>query len=114
MWPAAPAGTAPLGAYEIIEGIEDPKVTGCQEIGKDSLIITYECNLRLAEMHFEISEADYLDNKLIIDVYYDDVEIEDGIITLVVYKRIDFKISFEFYIGSETVDNMSVSEMKLR
>jgi hypothetical protein len=100
--------------FEIIDGIEDPKVIGCQKIAEDSLIITYEGNIRVAEMRFDITEKDYLEDKLIIDVYYDSVAVEDGIVTLLLYKRIDFKISFEFYTELETVDNMTVSEIKLR
>lgn len=99
--------------FDIVEGIEDPSVVGCKKISDNFFYISYQFNLRMCEINFDIDNYYIIGNPQWMNRYFDLEELPSGV-RLTTYKSIGMQVSFNYVISGGMVEGLEIDAFKLR
>ena len=99
--------------FNIVEGIEDPKLEHYKFLEGNNIYIKCDFNVRICEIKITIPLSDYKLHEDDLDADYYDISINEDSVDLSYVVRPDFKVVYKFNIDKEVIDGLEIVEMDL-
>ena len=99
-------------SFEVDEGAEDGAVISYKKTSSDIIYVNFKFNLRRCAFRFVVSLEVYTAHRSIIERNYYNVEIDSEQVAFYSYIRPDFSISFNYYIESEVVSDLTIGKLR--
>jgi len=100
--------------WSIWEGTEDPKMGLGESLGGNAVFLPYEFNLRILEAIWTVSKATYFQHKAMLDLHFDNMDIDNNEVHLTVGARCYFRASFIVDVSEGEVLQASIDDAWLR
>lgn len=97
--------------FEIEEGIEDPELLSWSKIEENTFFAELSFNLRMVTLSLTFPKQVFFSRTQLFDFGYYDATVNNEFVTINTLQRLNFNISFNYNIDTNTIDDIAVNDL---